>query len=91
MSNYLIALAIAGAMTVPAAAQTMPTNQTTQTTQSTTNQAQTQMVKKRICEDNDDPATTIHRTCRTVMVPAQPSGSASNKAPATNEGPNAGH
>ncbi|NUQ17441.1 MAG: hypothetical protein HOP95_03155 [Sphingomonas sp.] len=86
MSKYLIALAIAGVVSVPAAAQ--PAAQQNATT---TNQAQPQMVKKRVCEENDNPATTIHRICRTVMVPAQPNGSASSKAPATNDGPNAGY
>ena len=69
MSKYLIALAIAGAMTVPAGAQTMPTNS------SSSNQAQQTkppMVKKIVCEDNDNPFSNIHRTCRTVMVPAKP-------------------
>jgi len=87
MSNYLIALAIAGAMSVPTPAQPVSPTQAAPAT----NPAQPQMVKKRICEDNDDPATTIHRTCRTIMVPAQPSGSASNKAPATDQGPSNGY
>ena len=87
MSKYLIALAIAGVMSVPAAAQSAPPP--LQNAPAAT-PAQPQMVKKRICEDNDDPATTIHRTCRTIMVPVQPSPSASNKAP-NDGGPNSAY
>lgn len=87
MSNYLIALAIAGVMSVPAVAQPVPP--TPQTAPATT-PAQPQMVKKTICEDNDNPATTIHRICHTIMVPAKPVPSASNKAP-NDDGPNSGY
>ena len=87
MTKYLIALAIAGVTSVPAAAQPAPAPQNAPAT----TQAQPHMVKKRICEENDNPSTTIHRICRTVMVPAQPSGSASNKTPATDQGSNNGY
>ena len=74
MSKYLIALAITGAMSVPAYAQTAPANQAAPAA----NQAQQvkpQMVKKLVCEDNDNPYSNIHRVCHTVMVPAKPSAS----------------
>ena len=71
MSNYLIALAIAGAVSVPAFAQPAPTGPAAPAA----NQAQPakpQMVKKVVCEENDNPYSHIARTCHTVMVPAQP-------------------
>ena len=70
MSNYLIALAIAGAISVPASAQPAPSGPAAPAA----NQAQPpkpQMVKKTVCEDNDNPYSHIARTCHTVMVPAR--------------------
>jgi hypothetical protein len=81
MSKYLIALAVAGAMTVPAGAQTTPPNSNpSQQAQ----QANPPMVKKIVCEDNDNPSSTIHRVCHTVMVPAKPntSGGTNQQVPA---------
>lgn len=76
MFKSLAALAILGAMSAPAAAQTAPAPAPT------ANQAQPakpQMVKKRICEDtNDNPYSRINHSCRTVMVPAQPDGTATS-------------
>ena len=76
MSNYLIALAIAGAMTVPATAQPAqttpappPTNQA-QAQAQPVQPVQPQMVKKTFCEENDNPYSHISRICHTVMVPA---------------------
>lgn len=74
MFKPLAALAILGAVTAPAVAQ--PAQQAPAANQA--QPAQPQMVKKRICEENDNPATTIHRTCKTVMVPAQPEQAAKN-------------
>ena len=89
MSKYLIALAIAGAMTVPAGAQTMPTNPTSA---NQAQQASPPMVKKIVCEDNDNPFSNIHRTCRTVMVPAKPAeGAAANQAPQPNQPQDSGN
>ena len=87
MSKYLIALAIAGVMSVPAAAQSAPPPP--QNAPAAT-PAQPPMVKKTICEDNDNPSTTIHRVCHTIMVPAKPVPSASNKTP-NDDGPNSGY
>ena len=74
MFKSLAALAILGAVSAPVAAQTAQPVPTANQAQP----AKPQMVKKRICEDNDNPATTIHRVCKTVMVPAQPDQSATN-------------
>jgi len=87
MSKYLIALAIAGAMTVPAGAQTPPaTNQSQQAT-TQPQQANQPMVKKIVCEDNDNPYSNIHRVCHTVMVPAKPntSGGTNQQVPAPSQ------
>jgi curli biogenesis system outer membrane secretion channel CsgG len=81
MFKSLVALALAGAMSVPAAAQTAPATPTA------TNQAQAakpQMVKKRVCEEGDDnPYSRLKtKTCKTVMVPADQgalTSSSSNK------------
>jgi hypothetical protein len=84
MFKSLAALAVLGAVTTPAVAQTAPPAPATNQAQP----AQPQMVKKRICEENDNPATTIHRTCKTVMVPAQPQQASRNgqQAPAADGG-----
>ena len=79
MYKSLIALAIGavGAIGVPAAAQPAQPAQPTQSAPaiSQAQPPQTQMVKKLVCEDNDDPFTNIHRVCHTVMVPAKPTPS----------------
>lgn len=83
MSKYLIALAIAGAMSVPAAAQTM--SQPTQP-----QAAKPQTVKKVVCTRVDDEETTGSRLgsapkkCKTVEVPAPRGGGSANgqQAPA---------
>ncbi len=80
MFKSLAALALLGAVSAPVAAQTAPAPAANQV-----QPAQPQMVKKRICEDNDNPATTIHRVCKTVMVPVQPSQSAKNNQPASGD------
>jgi len=83
MSKYLIALAIVGAISMPACAQTTPPNQTAPAA-AQAQPAKPQMVKKQICEDNDNPYSNIHRVCHTVMVPAQPnaSGGTNQQVPA---------
>jgi hypothetical protein len=78
MSNYLIALAIAGVMSVPAAAQSTQSAQPGQTAANQAQPAPPQMVKKTVCEDNDNPYSHINRICHTVMVPAKPAGAATN-------------
>jgi hypothetical protein len=73
MFKSLAALAILGAVSAPVTAQTAQPAPAAQV-----QPAKPQMVKKRVCEDNDNPATTIHRVCKTVMVPVQPDHAATN-------------
>jgi hypothetical protein len=91
MLKCLVVLAIVGTMSVPAAAQTTPSAPATDQAQA----AKPQMVKKRVCEEsNDDPYSRIKtKTCKTVMVPAQPGTTASNGAtsPTPAPQPNAGN
>ena len=78
MSKHLIALAIAGAMSVSAVAQPAPSQQNV----AAANQAQAakpQTVKKIVCEDNDNPYSHISRVCHTIEVPAKPTTSADNQ------------
>ena len=83
MFKSLAALAILGAVTAPAVAQNAQPAPAANQAQP----AQPQMVKKRICEENDNPATTIHRICKTVMVPAQPDQARNNQhAPSSDSG-----
>jgi hypothetical protein len=90
MLKSLVVLALAGTMNVPAAAQTAQTPPAANQTQAA---AKPQMVKKRICEESDDnPYSRIKtKTCKTVMVPAQPSTAAGGQngpaqAPQSNSG-----
>lgn len=85
MFKTLIALAIAGATSVSAIAQPAPQPAPA------ANQAQPakpQMIKKTVCEDNDNPFSHISRICHTVMVPAQPAPSTAStqQAPAATAG-----
>ena len=85
MSKHLIALAIAGAMSVSAAAQPVPAPQNN----SQANQApaaKPQMVKKIVCEDNDNPYSHISRVCHTIEVPAKQTTSADNQRTQDNSG-----
>lgn len=78
MRNHLIALAIASAMSVSAAAQPAPLTPNAPAT----NQAQAakpQMIKKIVCEENDNPYSHINRVCHTIEVPAKPATSADNQ------------
>lgn len=86
MFKALVVLAMAGTMSVPAAAQTAPSAPTTNQAQA----AKPQMVKKQVCEDTEDnPYSSIHRrVCRTIQVPAQTSGSNSQQAEAPTASPN---
>ena len=85
MSKYLIALAIAGAVSVPAAAQS------NQPAANQAHPAAPQMVKKTVCEENTNPFSHIDRICRTVMVPAKPAAAANNQQPQTDPQMDAGH
>ncbi|MGE5564448.1 MAG: hypothetical protein ACM3ZV_14245 [Bacillota bacterium] len=82
MSKYLIALAIASVVSVPAAAQSP---QTAPATNQAQQQAKPQTIKKRVCEENDNPYSRIMRVCHVVEVPAPASSSASNQAAPAND------
>jgi hypothetical protein len=88
MSKYLIALAIAGAVSVPAAAQS---NQPVQPVANQAQPAAPQMVKKTVCEENTNPFSHIDRICHTVMVPAKPAGTANSQQPQADPRMNAGN
>jgi hypothetical protein len=76
MFKLLVVLALGGTMSVPAAAQTAQNAPATQAQQA--QPAKPQMVKKRVCETTDNPYSRISRTCKTIMVPADPASSAAN-------------
>jgi hypothetical protein len=84
MFKTLIALAIAGATSVSAVAQPAPAPQPAPQANDA-QAAQPQMIKKTVCEENDNPYSHISRVCHTVMVPAKPVASAgANQSPTTN-------
>jgi len=86
MFKTLIALAIAGATSVSAIAQPAPAAQSAPAANQA-QPAQPQMVKKVVCEDNDNPYSHISRVCHTMMVPAKPTASSgSGQAPASGSG-----
>jgi hypothetical protein len=84
MLKFLIALAVAGAMSTPVAAQTtQPANPEVAQNQA----AKPQTVKKRICEQAEEDSYSRlggRKICRTVEVPVQPGGPANQQAPAQN-------
>jgi hypothetical protein len=91
MANYLIALAIAGAMSVPAAAQPVQPVQPDPTMANPAPATTRQMVKKTVCEENDNSDSHINRVCHTVMVPANPADTAKNQQPQTDPQMNFGN
>jgi hypothetical protein len=82
MHKSLVALAILGAASVPASAQTSPTAPATahQTTSASSNQAQPakpQTMKKRVCEQIDEDSYSRlgnRKICKTIEVPVTTSG-----------------
>jgi hypothetical protein len=84
MRNYLIVLAVLSVASAPAIAQTAPAQVPAQ---ASAQPAKPQMVKKRVCEITDEnPYSRLgsRKICRTVEVPAEPSGSQSaQQAPAS--------
>lgn len=83
MFKSLVVLALAGTMSVPVAAQTAQTAPAAPAA----NQAQPakpQMVKKRICQESEDnPYSRLKtKTCKTVMVPAEPAAASNQQPPA---------
>lgn len=86
MHKSLVTLAIFGAMSGPATAQTSPQPQAPAA-------AKPQTVKKVVCQRIDDEETTGSRlgsapkVCKTIEVPAPPVGAGTgNRAPATKRG-----
>jgi hypothetical protein len=71
MYKSLVVLAIAGTMSAGATAQATQGSPAANEAQ----QAKPQTVKKRICEENDNPYSHINRVCRTVEVPVTQSDS----------------
>ncbi len=75
MFKSLVVLALVGTMSVPAAAQTAPSAPAADQAQ-----AKPQMVKKRVCTEDDNAFSKLKtKTCKTVMVPAQPTGAANQQ------------
>jgi hypothetical protein len=88
MLKSLIVLAIAGTMSVPVAAQTAQNAPTANQAQP----AKPQMVKKRVCEDSDNPYSRLKtRTCKTVMVPAPTAANNQGGGDTPAQQPNNGH
>jgi hypothetical protein len=89
MSKYLIAVAIAGAMSAPLAAQTQAQPQPGPEV-AQTQSAQPQTVKKQVCRrvpDYQSSGTMLgpsHKECKTVEVPVKANGS--TNAQPTGEG-----
>jgi hypothetical protein len=89
MSKYLVALAIVS-VSVSAAAQPLGNPQNAPAA----GQAQTakpKMVKKVVCEENDEPTSNIRRVCRTIKVPAQPAPATDQASGAAVQEPNSGN
>ena len=83
MYKTLVALAILSVASAPVAAQTAPAQPTTP--------AKPQMVKKRICETTEEDSYSrlgARKVCRTVEVPATPSGGQNNAQNPTPANPN---
>ena len=80
MFKSLVVLALAGTMSVPVAAQTAQTAPAANQAQP----AKPQMVKKRICQESEDnPYSRLKtKTCKTVMVPAEPAAASNQQPPA---------
>jgi hypothetical protein len=71
MLKSMVALAIAGAMSAPLAAQSNP-----QTDSSEAQQAKVETVKKRVCTTQVDRLHNVRKVCRTIEVPAENPGGA---------------
>jgi hypothetical protein len=74
MRKFLVALAIMGATSMPAVAQTMTPSTTTPATTNQIQPAKPQMIKKRVCEQIDEDSYSrlgSRKICKTVEVPAE--------------------
>jgi hypothetical protein len=85
MRKFLAALAIMGATSMPAVAQTTTPSTTTPATTNQVQPAKPQMIKKRVCEQVDEDSYSRlgnRKICKTVEVPAdQPNRNGSGQAP----------
>lgn len=73
MPKSLVVLALFGTMSAPAVAQTAPNAPAASSAQ-----AKPQMVKKRVCTEDENTFSNLKKkTCKTVMVPAEPAGASS--------------
>lgn len=92
MRKSLMVLAICGAVSVPAVAQS---NSGSAASAATTNQmqpAKPQTVKKRVCETTEEDSYSRlggRKICKTIEVPVEQSGQDAQKTP-SNTTPNAG-
>jgi hypothetical protein len=83
MQKYLAVLAILGATTVPASAQTA---QTAPATANQTQAAKPQTIKKRICQVTEEDSYSRlggRKICKTVEVPVDQAGEDAQKAPSS--------
>ena len=92
MRKSLVVLAIFSTMSVPALAQPAPT---TSGNAAATAPAKPQMVKKRVCfQDDEDSYSRLggRKICKTIEIPAEKTagGSQGNDAPGSSQ-PNQGH
>ena len=92
MLKSLVVLAIAGTMSVPVAAQATQTAPAAPAA----NQAQPakpQMVKKRVCQESEDnPYSRLKtKTCKTILVPAEPAAASNQPQPGQAAQPNNGN
>ena len=66
MAKHWIALAIAGVVSAPLAAQNSPPADTAQV-----EPAKAEKIKKTVCKTEVDRLHNVHKVCRTVEVPAE--------------------
>lgn len=94
MRKYMAALAILGAASVPAGAQTAPTSPAAPAPVTNVMQpAKPLMVKKRVCEQIDEDSYSRlgnRKICKTVEVPATPAPVNGQQSPVQPQGPNQG-
>jgi hypothetical protein len=94
MHKSLVALAIIGAASVPASAQTTQAapataNQTAPATANPTQLAKPQTVKKRVCEQIDEDSYSrlgSRKICKTIEVPVTNNGTSGHEQPSTSTG-----
>ena len=89
MHKSLVALAIIGAASMPASAQTGPASQTAPATANQAQPAKPQMVKKRVCEQIDEDSYSRlgnRKICKTIEVPVTNTGADGHEQAPTSTG-----